>query len=429
MVPPGLTGLTGVTSPPAGGQYPHEVGPSGDASRTDGGSDEERLGWQTVLLVVGLVVAVHAISPSVQVGDSRLSVATATSVAREQDLSLNEITAVTELTDEYDVREVDGRLLPFFPWPPMLLAMPGSGVADLLGRDPAELKPSDPNQTWIVELPSASVLVGVTAGLLMLLVFEVSTGSVERRRRSAVAGALVFAFATGAWSTGSRALWQHTPSMLCLVAALLAARRLSVDGDDVDHRWAYGLGLAIGLGYAMRPTNVVVLVVLVGWVALTRRSSLLRVLMGGALVAVPFVVVNVAAYGAVLPPYYAGTRLGTEAAIGFWEAAAMHVVSPSRGLLIYNPIVLLAAAGVVIKVREHRWTSLDTALVMIVGGYWVVIAGYGSTGGSSYGARMWTDVLPVYVYLAVPVLGVVRRAWADRRAPPTQPWLWPWRPC
>ena len=92
----------------------------------------------------------------------------------------------------------------------------------------------------------------------------------------------------------------------------------------------------------------------------------------------------------------------------------MHVVSPSRGLLIYNPIVLLAAAGVVIKVREHRWTSLDTALVMIVGGYWVVIAGYGSTGGSSYGARMWTDVLPVYVYLAVPVLGAVRRAWADR---------------
>ena len=177
-----------MTSPPAGGQYPDEVGPGGDASRTDGGSDEERLGWQTVLLVVGLVVAVHAISPSVQVGDSRLSVATATSVARDQDLSLNEITAVTELTDKYDVKEVDGRLLPFFPWPPMLLAMPGAGVADLLGRDPAELKPSDPNQTWVVELPSASVLVGVTAGLLMLLVFEVSTGPVERRRRSAVVG-------------------------------------------------------------------------------------------------------------------------------------------------------------------------------------------------------------------------------------------------
>ena len=259
---------------------------------------------------------------------------------------------MTELTDKYDVKEVDGRLLPFFPWPPMLLAMPGAGVRDLLGRDPrrAEAERSEPDVGR--RAADASVLVGVTAGLLMLLVFEVSSGPVERRRRSAVGRALVFAFATGAWSTGSRALWQHTPSMLCLVAALLAARRLSVDGDDVDHRWAYGLGLAIGLGYAMRPTNVVVLVVLVGWVALTRRSSLLRVLVGGALYAVPFVVVNVAAYGAVLPPYYAGTRLGTEAAVGFWEAAAMHVVSPSRGLLIYNPIVLLAAAGVVIKLRS-----------------------------------------------------------------------------
>ena len=93
----------------------------------------------------------------------------------------------------------------------------------------------------------------------------------------------------------------------------------------------------------------------------------------------------------------------------------MHAVSPSLGAADLQPDRALGGGGCRDQAaREHRWTSLGTALVVIVGGYWVVIARYGSTGGSSYGARMWTDVLPVFVYLAVPVLGVVRRAWADR---------------
>jgi hypothetical protein len=47
----------------------------------------------------------------------------------------------------------------------------------------------------------------------------------RQRRRWAFAVAMVFAFGTAAWSTASRGLWQHGPSMLCLaVAAYLAMR-------------------------------------------------------------------------------------------------------------------------------------------------------------------------------------------------------------
>lgn len=380
----------------------------------DDPSSVSQLGVRVVVVVFLLVAFVHALSPSVQVGDSRLSVPVATQVIRQQNLHLEGSHVVTELDDTYDVRHVDGHTLPFFPWAPMLLAIPGAVAYDLVGRDPGALRPSDPNQTWIIEIPTASLLVAATSVVLMVAVFGAAVGTVSERRRLAVTAALVLAFGTGAWSTGSRALWQHTPSMLCLALALLAALRLDrADGA----RWAYALGVALAAAYTMRPTNAVALVLILVWVAVTQRPKLGRALVGAAAVGIPFTVVNLMEYGSLLPPYFAGSRLGTETAVGFWEALAMNVVSPSRGLLIYNPIVILAVVGSVAKIRRGAWTSLDSALVAVVAVHWLVIARYGSTGGSAYGSRMWTEVLPIVVYLSVPALRALLELATDRTPP------------
>ena len=123
-----------------------------------------------------------------------------------------------------------------------------------------------------------------------------------------------------------------------------------------------------------------------------------------AIVVVPFVAVNLAAYRSVLPPYYSGTRLGSEASIGFVDAASMYLFSPSRGLLIYDPVVVLAVVGVALKIRRRRFSALDGAVCAAVVGHWLVIASFGSSGGSSYGPRYMTDVLPFLVYLAIPAV-------------------------
>src|SRR5207248_2106541 len=79
-----------------------------------------------------------------------------------------------------------------------------------------------------VEIFAASGMVAITAVLLYLI---------ARRSRlsapSALAIALIFAFGTSAWSTASRALWQHAPSMLMLTAALY----LLVLAQEPSSRW------------------------------------------------------------------------------------------------------------------------------------------------------------------------------------------------
>ena len=362
------------------------------------------LGWRVALLVFAIVAVAHSLSPSVQVGDSRLSVPVATQVIRHHTLDLSGDHLVTSLPNQYDVRRVHGRLLPFFPWPAMLFAIPGSVAADVVGKDPETLRPSNPNQTWKIEVPTASVLVALTAVVLALVAFDSAPGGARARRRFAIAVALVYAFSTGAWSTGSRALWQHTPSMLFLSLALLAALRI-----DRHRAWSVALGMSLAAGYAVRPTDAVAVACFIVWLLVTRRRELLRVALGLVVVLVPFVVVNLVAFHALLPSYYSGNRLGTEAAIGFFDSAAMLLVSPSRGLLIYDPIIIAAAAGVWLKVRRGSFTALDFALGAVVIGQLVVVAAYGSTGGSSYGPRLMTDALPFIVYLSIPALDAVFR--------------------
>ena len=49
-------------------------------------------------------------------------------------------------------------------------------------------------------------------------------------------------------------------------------------------------------------------------------------------------------------------RCGSE--LGLLETAAMYVVSPSRGLLVYDPIVIVAGIGVWLLVRRRAFTAL-----------------------------------------------------------------------
>lgn len=354
------------------------------------------------MLVFAVVAVVHTVSPSVQVGDSRLSVPVATQVLRHHSLDLSKNQRVTALTNKYDVRTVDGRLLPFFPWPAMLFATPGVVAADVVGVDPGALRPSNPNRTWEIEVPVASTLVALTAVILAVLAFDLVPGELRSRRRFAALIALAYAFTTGAWSTGSRALWQHTPSMFLLGLALLAARRL-----DRHRLWAVALGIALAAAFAVRPTNALAVVCFAIWVIGTQRRSIGRLAIGAAVVAVPFVAVNLASYHAILPTYYSGNRLQTEVAIGFFDSLAMFLVSPSRSVFIYDPLVIAAIAGVGLQWRRRRFTSLDVAVVAVVVGQLFVVSRYGSTGGSSYGPRLMTDVLPYVVYLSIPAFVAV----------------------
>jgi hypothetical protein len=369
-------------------------------SATDAESaSAQAIGWRALAGLFLVVTAVHTLSPDVQVSDSRLSVPTAVAVLEHHTLSLDDVPSVPDAVrdKDYDIVRREGHLLPFFPWPPMLLAIPGSVAADVVGVDVGRLRPSDPTQTWKVEQPTAALLVGAATVAMALLAFEVA-GRTAAARRFAIRFAVVFAFATAAWSTASRALWQHTPAMACASLALLAAVR-----SRRDHRYLWLLGGALALDFTMRPTGAIPLVALGLWAVAQHGRASWRMAAAGFAIAVPFVLVNLSAYGDLLPPYYAGTRLGTEAAIGFGESFFLHLVSPSRGLLVYTPMFLLAPIGLWLKRRASELDALDVAVGATVVAHSLMVGTYGSTGGSSYGSRFYTEVVPYLLFLCLPV--------------------------
>jgi hypothetical protein len=219
------------------------------------------------------------------------------------------------------------------------------------------------------------------------------------RAFTSTAGALVvtiaFAFGTTAWSTASRGLWGHAPSLLFLAIAvwllIQAPRRPSLAG------WA---GLPLGLAAATRPQDWLSVVVLGGFVAVRYRRQLPLYLLALAVSLGPAIGYLLWIYGRPFSPYSSPLQLFTAA--NMLEAVAGLLISPSRGLFVYSPVLVVALAGAIWRVRSGRWTLLDSAFAAIIVLHVLMLASFVNWwGGHSFGPRLLTDVLPyLMVFLA-----------------------------
>ena len=180
------------------------------------------------------------------------------------------------------------------------------------------------------------------------------------------------------------------------------------------------MGAAFAAGYAMRPTDSIVIIVMAVWVVVAERRHLLAVVAGAVPPLVVLVGVNLAIYHQPLSPYYTGGQSfdvsGTMAV-----ALAGNLISPARGLLIFCPLVALSVVGVVVRWRAGELTAFWKALAVIPVLHWIVISAFKHWwGGDSYGPRFFTDLVPVFVVLALPAveglarLGDTRSSVVDR---------------
>lgn len=377
----------------------------------------DRLGARSVVLVFIVTFLVYAASPVRQNYDSYLAFPTAQSIVHDRDVYLDEFDAAPILAHAGLVEVADGRVANYFPWVPSLLLVPSVVVldaAEVVGVGSGSVAVANGGSMDVIQVLTASLVVAAVVALMVVVLFERLPRSVSHRRRYAVATAFLFAFGTAAWSTASRAVWQHGPSMLCLAAAVLLIQRLLTRSTGRPTWTATWLGTAVALAYTVRPTNSIVVVVLTLLVVLALRSSIRWYFMGAALVAIPWIAVNLVMYESVLPPYYTGSRLSFHD--DFFEAVAANLVSPARGLLVFTPILLFVVV---------RWTrsasrfvrpelrTLDLALTLIVVLYLVAVSSLTDNwwAGHSFGPRFMSDTLVALACLLVPLGPMVVGAW------------------
>ncbi|MBI2299803.1 MAG: glycosyltransferase family 39 protein, partial [Armatimonadetes bacterium] len=305
-----------------------------------------------LVLAVLLIVGVNALCRNVSSLDSFHTLPTAMSLLRHHDLDLDEYPRAHLI--DYRIDRANGDVYNRYPLGVSLWAVPFVWVADKVvgvawGDDLEAMMKRVPPVP--LEVFPAAFAVALATILLMILV-----------RREASAGTawllgMTFAFATPAWSSASRGLWQHGPEVMCLAAALLCLERA-----EAQPRWLAGAGVCLGTAYWMRPLAALVIAVLLVY-AVGRHWLAAVCMVGGLAVALaPFVWVSWATFGQPLPPYYTQhlqPRPDLGAFLGLW-------VSPSRGLLVYSPVLLLSFWGMVLRWREGRRRWLDGSLMAIL---------------------------------------------------------------
>jgi hypothetical protein len=380
------------------------------------------------VIVFAVVFAVHAYSPVTTSADSRYSIHTAESIILQGNTNLDEFRAdyLADPAGQYCIYPQAGHLYSNFPVGGPLIAVPFVYVADkalpyALAASPAlrqrlHVTAGPPyDQKFIAHLVVskhdfaekvvASFVIALTAVFIFFIGMEFLTPGM------AVLPAIAFAFGTAAWSTASRAMWMHGPSMLCLTIALyllvVARRRPEV---------AQFASLPLAFSYVQRPTNAISIVLLTCYVAIHHRKQLLRYLLWSLVVAIPFFAYNLRAFHAPLQFYYVGAAAALTG-VRFWEGMAGQFISPSRGIFVYSPILAFGILGAVWGIRGKQLVLLDSFLIGIIMLHIIPISLFAMWwGGHCYGPRYFSDMIPYFTYFLILTLAGLPKLTAGTRA-------------
>ncbi|MBI4670404.1 MAG: hypothetical protein HY741_01880 [Chloroflexi bacterium] len=353
------------------------------------------------------MLTVYVFSPVTTVLDSAWVLHTSMSILREGNIDLDEYQAIFSAPNDYHLERVGNHTYYYFPLGTSLLTTPMLAAADLA----AGLARFDLGKYFLTHGPVAfdpwlplnlmeRVFASTFAALTVVVMYGIARHFLAVPRALVVV--FIFAFCTSAWTTASRGLWAHGPSMLMLALAFYILLRA-----EAQPRWIPFAALPLALAYIIRPTNSISLVILSLYVLVRHRRAIIPYTLLGALILLPFFLYNSTVYQNWLPPYFHPQGLTITPAI--MEPLAANLVSPSRGLLIFSPIVLLSIGGLVLALqdRSHRALALALAVILVLHSFIIASVNHWARGwvaGWAIGPRLYTDMLPYLIYFLIPVL-------------------------
>jgi hypothetical protein len=250
----------------------------------------------------------------------------------------------------------------------------------------------------VMEKVSASLIASLSAALLYLVL---------RRRadpRIALLLTVAYAFGTSTWVISSQTLWQHGLAQLLIVGVMLCLTAPSTVLRTI------AAGLLCGLIVGNRIPDAVLAAALgaYGLFWAGRRAVLFVV---AAAVPVALVVIyNVTFVGTLVGGYgLLGdlSFLRTDVAWISWGLAGL-LFSPTRGLIVFSPFLLF----LVLVPRHLPADRAERGLMLAISvGVLVQMLGYARTdwrAGLSWGPRFLTDLVPLLIWMLVPVVMALR---------------------
>jgi hypothetical protein len=218
--------------------------------------------------------------------------------------------------------------------------------------------------------------------------------------------AMIYCFGTSTWTISSQALWQHGAGQLMIICTLLFLEEYL---KKLRYKYLVIAGLFVGYAIAIRMTNVLFFV-----------SSLLYFLLRGRDFKATFIysicpiVIGIAAasYTHALFGDVRGRYASQPFSANLLEGIAGILASPGRGLFIYSPCLIFAMLSVLLRIKGSRvvppslWATcvafsvLQVLLIAKFNGWW---------GGSAYGPRLLSEILPCLVVILAEAMEVIGR--------------------
>jgi len=348
-----------------------------------------------------IVFIIYVISPVITSSDSQWTLYVAGSLVGEGNTSLNEYSQFIPNHD-YRVFEQNDNIYYFFPIGTPLLITPAVVILNLLfplkySIDfTTYLQNNPPNHfTDLIEKWLAS-FIAILAGIAFFVF-------IKQQSNDDMAFFLTFIFllSTAMYSTSSRALWQHGPTVLLLNLTFILLR---LDQSNKVIRLVLA-GFFLALSFIVRPTNAIAILFIGLYVLWNYRISSFPYFITQGISLFIFFLVNLREFNFFLPPYYMPQRL--QGSSTFWQALAGNLISPSRGLLVYSPIFIFSFFGIFLLFRKKnlKLTQLSTYFILILFVHWIAVSSFRPWyGGWSIGYRFFADMTPILTYLLMPVI-------------------------
>ena len=261
---------------------------------------------------------------------------------------------------------------------------------------------TDRSWWWHGSALTASLLSAVAA----VFVFLAARRFVEPLPAALVA--LAFGLGSCVWPVSSQALWQHPASTCCLsLGAWFLVR------SPERPRAAAWCGAALGMAVLCRPTTAVAVVCVGAYLLWADRRRCATYVLGG----LPFLVILIAYHVHYFgSPFVFGQTVASKiiavrdtGSESLWQSSWREslpglLISPSRGLAWFSPVLLFGLLGAAAVWREPRYRPLiplqaAVALMILVAGKWL-----DWIGGLTWGYRSIVDTTPFLALLMVPVM-------------------------
>jgi len=379
--------------------------------------------YLVALSILAVALLVFWFSPVHQITDSNYSMLLSESLIKHRSFALDNYKIprfspryhdnTYKNGEMYQLELVGPHLYYYFPPGSSVLSLPYVAVMNAAGISAANSDGTySPDGEGMIETTLAAILMAALTAIfywMARLVLPINWSAVL---------ALAGAFATQVWSTASRGLWSDTWGILLLGIVVWMLLRQ----EAKRRQWnPILLATLLAWSYFVRPTNVISIAAITTWVFLFYRSTFVKYTVTGALWFAGFVSYSWYNFHQVLPKYFLVNRLSFGS---FAAAFAGNLISASRGLLIFVPVLIFIGYLLVrnrARIPLKRLTILSLA---IIAAHLIVIAGFVPwNGGFCYGPRYTTSIIPWFVLLAI----VAIKSMLENRGAVSAKRVTPWR--